>query len=52
MSFVGLEGLRVRWGAADCLRDIGVYLCKEVYENVAGVLGFGYFGIASDAHFR
>jgi len=34
----------------DYLRDIGVYLYKEVYKNVVGVLGFGHFGIISIAY--
>ena len=45
VSFVGLKGLRVQQGAADCLYNIGVYLYKEVYKNFAGVLGFGHFGV-------
>jgi hypothetical protein len=31
----------------DYLCDIRVYLYKEIYKNVAGVLGFGHFGIIS-----
>jgi len=31
----------------DYLRDIRVYLYKEVCENVTGVLGFSYFGVIS-----
>ena len=34
----------------DYLRDIGVYLCKEVCKNVVGVLGFGHFGVISIAY--
>jgi hypothetical protein len=34
----------------DCLRDIGVCLYKEVYKDIAGVLGFGYFGVISVAY--
>jgi len=34
----------------DYLYDIRVYLYKEVYKNVAGVLGFGYFGVISIAY--
>ena len=34
----------------DYLRDIRVYLYKEVYKNIAGVLGFGHFSIISIAY--
>ena len=50
VSFIGLKGLRVQWGAADYLYDVGVYLCKEVCKNFAGVLGFGYFGVINIAY--
>ena len=35
---------------ADCLYDIKVCLYKEVYKNLIGVLGFGYFGVINVAH--
>ena len=50
VSFAGLKGLRVQQGAADYLRNIGVYLYKEVCENITGVLGFGHFGVISIAY--
>ena len=34
----------------DYPRDIGVYLYKEVCENIAGVLGFGHFGVIGVAY--
>jgi hypothetical protein len=34
----------------DCPCDIRVCLCKEVCENVAGVLGFNHFGVNSVAY--
>ena len=50
VSFVGLKGPRVQQGTMDCPRNIGVYLYKEVCENVAGVLGFDHFGVISIAY--
>jgi len=50
VSFTRLKGLRVQYKAADYLRDIRVYFYKEVYKNVIGVLGFGYFSIISVAY--
>jgi len=50
VSFVGLKGFRVQWGAADCPCDIRVYLYKEVCKNFTGVLGFGHFGIINITH--
>jgi hypothetical protein len=35
---------------ADYLRDIRVCLYKEVYKDVMGVLGFGYFGVFNIAY--
>jgi len=31
----------------DYLRDIRVYLYKEVCKNIVGVLSFSYFGVVS-----
>ena len=50
VSFIGLKGLRVQQGAADCPCDIRVCLYKEVYKNFTGVLGFGHFGVINIAH--
>ena len=50
VSFIGLKGLRVQWGAADYLYNVRVYLYKEVYKNFAGVLGFGHFGVVNVAY--
>jgi len=50
ISFIGLKGLRVQWGAADYPCDVRVCLCKEVCKNFAGVLGFGHFSVVDVAH--
>jgi len=50
VSFISLKGFRVQWGAADCPCNVRVCLCKEVYKNFVGVLGFGYFGVVNVAH--
>jgi len=50
VSFISLKGFRVQWGAADYLYNIKVCLCKEVYKNFTGVLGFSHFGVINIAH--
>ena len=50
VNFVSFKGFRVQQGAADCPYDVRVCLCKEVYKNFTGVLGFGHFGIINIAH--
>ena len=50
VNFIGFKGFKVQQGAADYLYNVRVYLCKEVYKNFIGVLGFGHFGVINIAH--
>ena len=50
VNFISLKGFRVQQGAADCLYNVRVCLCKEVCENFIGVLGFGYFNVINVAY--